>query len=365
MKNPLDKLRKRGAYKAAGVDIDAQERALERVKELAARTHTAGVLSGVGGFGGLFEPDLSDHETPVLVASADGVGTKLAVARRVGDYSSVGRDLVNHCVNDVLVQGARPLFFLDYVASGRLDADVLVELVRGVANGCRDNGCALLGGETAEMPGFYGEGDYELVGFVVGVVDRAAVLGPDRVAVGDVLVGLPSAGLHTNGYSLARRVVFDKLGLEPADPAPWVTRGRRTVGQELLAPHLSYLKPLTPLLRHPGLHALAHVTGGGLTDNLPRVLPADSHAEVRVGAWEIPEIFPFLQDEGEVDDDEMLRVFNMGVGLVAVVAPDALGEIVASLRAGDQRSFVIGSVKKGGSGVVYDMERSEELGLEG
>lgn len=362
MKNPLDKLRKRSAYKEAGVDIDAQERALSRVKELVAKTRTAGVLSEVGGFGGLFRPDLSEIADPVLVASADGVGTKLAVARRAGDFSTVGRDLVNHCVNDILVQGARPLFFLDYVGAGRLEPDSMVDLVRGVADGCRENGCALLGGETAEMPGFYQEGDYELVGFIVGIVDRAALLDGSRVVAGDVLVGLPSAGLHTNGYSLARRVVFDQLGLGPNDPAPWVSRGRRTVAQELLAPHLSYLKPLTPLLRHPGLHALAHVTGGGLTDNLPRVLPAKTHAAVRFGTWEVPEIFPFLQDEGEVDDEEMLRVFNMGLGLVAVVAADALGEFLASLRASEQRAWVVGKVEKGGSGVIYDLERGAANG---
>ncbi|HMB53464.1 MAG TPA: phosphoribosylformylglycinamidine cyclo-ligase [Thermoanaerobaculia bacterium] len=366
MGNPLDRLRKgggkkRSAYKDAGVDIDAQDRALDKVKELVAKTRTAGVLSEVGGFGGLFRPDLSECADPVLVASSDGVGTKLEVARRAGDFSTVGRDLVNHCVNDILVQGALPLFFLDYVGAGKIEPDSMVELVRGVADGCRENGCALLGGETAEMPGFYREGDYELAGFIVGLVDRAAILDGSRVAAGDVLVGLPSAGLHTNGYSLARRVVFEKLGLEPGDPAPWVSRGRRSVADELLAPHLSYLKPLKPLLRHPGLHALAHVTGGGLTDNLPRVLPPDTHAVVRFGAWEVPEIFPFLQDEGEVDDDEMLRVFNMGIGMVAIVERDALGEILASLRASEQRSFVIGKVDKGGSGVSYDLERSGEL----
>ena len=365
MANPLDRLRlgggkKRSAYKDAGVDIDAQERALERVKDLVGKTRTAGVLSEVGGFGGLFRPDLSECDEPVLVASADGVGTKLAVARRAGDFSTVGRDLVNHCVNDVLVQGAVPLFFLDYVGTGKLEPQAMVELVRGVADGCRDNGCALLGGETAEMPGFYQPGDYELVGFVVGLVDRAAILDGSRVAAGDVLVGLPSAGLHTNGYSLARRVVFDRLGLEVGDSAPWLSRGRRTVAEELLAPHLSYLKPLRPLLRHPGLHALAHITGGGLTDNLPRVLPAKTHAAVRFGSWEVPPIFPFLQEEGEVDDDEMLRVFNMGIGMVAIVDRDALGEILASLRASEQRAFVIGKVGKGGTGVVYELERSGE-----
>ena len=347
-------VRRGSAYKEAGVDIDAQERALARVKELARNTFTAGVLTEVGGFGGLFRPDLEGCEEPVLVASADGVGTKLVVARLAGDLSTVGRDLVNHCVNDVLVQGGQPLFFLDYVGTGRLEPQAMVELVRGVADGCRENGCALLGGETAEMPGLYAAGDWELVGFIVGLADRGSLLGAERVEPGDVLVGLLSAGLHTNGYSLARRVVFADSGLEPDSPAPWVSGPRRSVAQELLAPHLSYLKPLSPLLRHPGLHALAHVTGGGMTDNLPRVLPDGTHARVLLGTWEVPPIFTWLQERGEVEDEEMLRVFNLGVGMVLVVAAADLGEILASLRASGQRGFVMGSVGKGGSGVVYD-----------
>jgi phosphoribosylformylglycinamidine cyclo-ligase len=349
------------AYAAAGVDIDAQERALARVRKLARKTFTAGVLSEIGGFGGLFRPDLAGLAEPVLVASADGVGTKLAVARLAGDFSTVGRDLVNHCVNDVLVQGARPLFFLDYVGAGRLEPEAMVALVSGVAAGCRENGCALLGGETAEMPGFYQPGDYELVGFIVGLVDRGAILDGSRVRPADVLVALPSAGLHTNGYSLARRILFERLGLAVGAPAPWAAGGagrrrrRPTVGEELLAPHLSYLRPLAPLLRHPGLRALAHVTGGGLTDNLPRVLPPGTRAEIRVGSWEIPEIFHFLQEAGEVASEEMFRVFNMGVGMVALVAPEALREVLAALRRGGVRGAPIGTVQKGGGGVVYDL----------
>jgi phosphoribosylformylglycinamidine cyclo-ligase len=346
------------AYARAGVDIDAQERALAEVKKLARKTFTPGVLSEIGGFGGLYRPDLTGIGEPVLVASADGVGTKLAVARMAGDFSTVGRDLVNHCVNDVLVQGARPLFFLDYVGAGTLEPAKMVELVAGLAAACRDNGCALLGGETAEMPGFYQPGDYELVGFIVGLVDRAAILDGSRVEPRDVLVGLPSAGLHTNGYSLARRIVFETRGLGVGDPAPWSERrGRRrpTVGAELLAPHLSYLRPLAPLLRHPGLHALAHVTGGGLTDNLPRVLPRGCRAEIRVGSWPIPELFHWLQEQGGVESDEMFRVFNMGVGMVALVAPGALRDVLAALRAAGQRAWPIGTVQEGGRGVVYDL----------
>ncbi|HSL82658.1 MAG TPA: phosphoribosylformylglycinamidine cyclo-ligase, partial [Thermoanaerobaculia bacterium] len=333
----------RSAYAAAGVDIDAQAAGLREVKELARATFTDGVLTEIGSFGGLFRPDLSGLEEPVLVASADGVGTKLMIARMAGDYSTVGRDLVNHCVNDVLVQGARPLFFLDYVGAGVLEPKAMVSLVAGVARGCRENGCALLGGETAEMPGFYREGDYELVGFVVGLVDRKAILpraGDEHgVRPGDVLVGLPSAGLHTNGYSLARKVLFERLGLGLGVTIPnaRADAAKRTVGELLLSPHLSYLRGVVPLLGYRGLHALAHVTGGGLTDNLPRVLPSGTHAAVRFGTGEVPELFHLLQEHGEVDTEEMLRVFNMGVGMVLVMDRNALREALEALRRGGQR----------------------------
>ncbi|HWM92436.1 MAG TPA: phosphoribosylformylglycinamidine cyclo-ligase [Thermoanaerobaculia bacterium] len=345
---------KTSAYAKAGVDIDAQEKGLARVKKLARSTFTPGVLTEIGSFGGLFRPDLSGMTEPVLVASADGVGTKLVVARMMEDYSSVGRDLVNHCVNDILVQGAEPLFFLDYLGAGVLDPGKMVELVEGVAQGCRENGCALLGGETAEMPGFYQPGDYELVGFIVGIVDRPKVLDGSKIASGDVLVGLPSSGLHTNGYSLARQILFDTLGLSVRDRAPW--QSKRTVGEVLVEPHLSYLKALRPLLGHRALHGMAHITGGGLTDNLPRILPRDTHALIRVGSWPLPELFHFLQEKGEVDAGEMFRVFNMGIGMVLAVEPAGLAEALALLRSTGQRSFLIGTVQKGGSGVVYDLE---------
>jgi phosphoribosylformylglycinamidine cyclo-ligase len=341
------------AYAASGVDIDAQERGLAKIKKLAKSTFTKGVLSEIGSFGGMFRPDLSGLAEPVLVASADGVGTKLAVAREMDDFSTVGRDLVNHCVNDILVQGALPLFFLDYLGAGKLDPAKMAELVGGVADGCKENGCALLGGETAEMPGFYQPGDYELAGFIVGMVDRGHILDGSRVAPGDVLVGLSSTGLHTNGYSLARRILFERLGLTPSSKAPWAKK--RTVGQELLAVHRSYLKALSPILRHPALHALAHITGGGLTDNLPRVLPKNTRAEIRVGAWEIPEIFHFLEEQGEVPADEMFRVFNMGVGMVVVAGQDGLRDLLAALRKAGEKPFLIGTVQQGGSGVVYNL----------
>jgi phosphoribosylformylglycinamidine cyclo-ligase len=342
-----------GAYRAAGVDIDAQETALREVKKLARSTFTAGVLSEIGSFGGLFRLTLAGLSEPVLVASADGVGTKLLVAQLAGTYSTVGQDLVNHCVNDILVQGAEPLFFLDYVGAGVLEPGKMVELVRGVAAGCSANGCALLGGETAEMPGLYQPGDYELVGFIVGIVDRPRLLDGSRVVAGSVLVSLPSAGLHTNGYSLARRILFERGGLKIGDRAPWARNG--TVGERLLDPHLSYLAPLRPLLGHPALRGMAHITGGGLTDNLPRILPGDCHAEIRVGSWEIPALFIYLAEHGGVETEEMFRVFNMGVGMVLAVDPNGLREVLARLRDAGQRAFVIGSVQPGGSGVVYDL----------
>lgn len=344
----------KSSYRDAGVDIDAQDRALAEVKKLVASTRIPGVLSELGSFGGLFRPDLSGMKEPVLVASADGVGTKLAVARMAGDFSTIGHDLVNHCVNDILVQGAVPLFFLDYVGTGKLEPAAVVQLVAGVAAGCRENGCALLGGETAEMPGFYQPGDYELVGFIVGMVDRATLLDGSRVKAGDLLLGLPSAGLHTNGYSLARKILFERLGLRVDEAVPGLV-DRRPVGRLLLEPHLSYLRPLRPLLGHPALHAMAHITGGGLTDNLPRILPPDTCAHLRVGSWEVPELFLALHEHGDVDDEEMFRVFNMGLGMVLAVAPHGVAEVLRLLRQESQKAFPVGTVQAGGRGVVYDL----------
>ena len=344
----------RSAYAEAGVDIDTQDEALDRVKKLVRKTFTRGVLSDVGNFGGLFRPELAGMEEPVLVASADGVGTKLMVARMVGDYSTVGRDLVSHCVNDILVQGARPLFFLDYVGAGVLEPRAMEELVRGVAEACRENGCALLGGETAEMPGFYEEGDYELVGFIVGMVDRRKIFDGSRVEKRDLILGLPASGLHTNGYSLARRVFFEIMGLEPGDRVPG-SESKQPIGRRLLEPHLSYLPAIEPLLDHPALRAMAHITGGGLTDNLPRVLPKKLLASIRLGSWEIPEIFHLLQEHGDISTEEMFRVFNMGIGMCLIVDPEGAGEILGTLREKGHKAVPIGTVQKGKRGVVYDL----------
>jgi len=336
------------AYARAGVSIDAQDEALREVGRIVRTTFTPGVLSELGSFGGLFRPDLRGMDEPVLVASADGVGTKLMVAHMAGDYSTVGYDLVNHCTNDILVQGAVPLFFLDYVGAGVLEPRTMADLVGGVARGCRENGCALLGGETAEMPGFYQKGDYELVGTIVGIVDKKAVIDGSRVRAGDVLLGLPSAGLHTNGFSLARRVFFDVLGMGLDDIVPGA--GDATLREHLLAPHLTYLPAVRPLLGQDALHGLAHITGGGLTDNVPRVLPESLQARIRTASWEVPGVFQAIARHGEVGTAEMYRVFNMGIGLVLIVASEEAERVRSELDA-----IPIGKVEEGDGGVVYDV----------
>jgi len=337
-------------YRDAGVDIDAQDRALAKIKEQVKSTRTDGVLSELGNFGGLFAPDLRAYEQPVLVSSADGVGTKLKVAFETGVHDTVGRDLVNHCVNDILVQGARPLFFLDYVATGKLDPEVLASVVAGVARGCRESGCALLGGETAEMPGFYADGEYDVAGFVVGLVDRAKVLDGTAVAAGDRLYALPSSGLHTNGFSLARKVFFEIAGLN-VDTR--VESLGATVGETLLAEHRCYLHALEGPLDAGRVRALAHITGGGLTDNLPRVLPAGTAARIELGSWPVPPLFEFLEREGRIEQAEMFRAFNMGVGMVVVAAPEAAADLEAQLGAAGETFHVIGEVVAGPGEVTY------------
>ena len=304
-------------YRTAGVDIDEADRALDRIRPLVASTRRPEVLSDVGSFGGLFRLNTAGFDRPVLVASTDGVGTKLRVARDAGRHEVPGYDLVSHCINDILVQGAEPLFFLDYLAMGRLDADVAEGVIRGIANACREFGVALLGGETAEMPGFYPGGDYDLAGTIVGVVEEACILDGHSAVPGDVLIGLPSSGLHTNGYSLARAIVFERLGLGIDDLLPGLDV---TAADALLAPHRCYLPEFRPLLRHRSLRALAHITGGGISDNLPRVLPRGTSAEVNLDSFRLPPLFRLLADAGRIAEGEMLRTFNCGVGLIAVVA---------------------------------------------
>lgn len=336
-------------YRDAGVDIDAQDEALRRIKAAVRGTRTRGVLSDLGSFGGLFEPDLAGFERPVLVSSADGVGTKLKAAFLAGIHDTVGRDLVNHCVNDILVQGARPLFFLDYIASGHLDPAVLAAVVAGVARGCRENGCALLGGETAEMPGFYAAGEYDVAGFIVGLVDRPRLLDGSAVRVGDVLVGLPSAGLHTNGYSLARKVFLEVAGLAIDDTVDGLGQ---TVGQLLLTEHRSYLRALAEPATL-GVHALAHITGGGLTDNLPRVLPRGCSARIDTAGWTVPPLFCYIAERGGVAAAEMFRTFNMGIGMVAIVSAADVSNLEAHLDGLDEANMRIGEVIAGDGGVRY------------
>jgi len=338
-------------YKHSGVDIEAGNAAVQRIKELARSTFTPGVLSEIGTFGGLFHLDAARYRDPVLVASADGVGTKLKVAFLSGRHDTVGCDLVNHCVNDILVQGARPLFFLDYLATGRLSPETAAAIVTGIARACRENGCALLGGETAEMPGFYAEGEYDLAGFIVGVVERDRIIDGRSIRPGDLLIGIPSSGLHTNGYSLARRIVFNRLNLNVDSFVPEIGS---TVGEALLRMHRSYLRLLEPLLDEGRLLGLAHITGGGITDNLPRILPAGSAALIRRSAWEVPSIFRFLQEAGEVPIEDMYRTFNMGIGLIAACRrADADGLLATLAAAGEPGVRVIGEIVAGEPNVTY------------
>ncbi|MQA30091.1 MAG: phosphoribosylformylglycinamidine cyclo-ligase [Luteitalea sp.] len=337
-------------YRRSGVDIDAGNETVRRIRSLARSTFTPGVLSEIGSFGGLFRLDHGALREPVLVSSADGVGTKLKVAFMTGRHDTVGADLVNHCVNDILVQGARPLFFLDYLATGRLSPDVAEQVVAGVARGCRDNGCALLGGETAEMPGFYADGEYDIAGFIVGIVDREKLIDGGSIVPGDSLVGLPSSGLHTNGYSLARHVFFDVCGLTPNTP---VRELRATVGDALLAPHRSYLSAVQPLLESSLAKGLAHITGGGITENLPRVLPDGCAAEIDLGSWEVPRVFRYIQDRGRIAEAEMFRAFNMGVGLILVCAAQEQPLVVECLTRCGERPMILGRVVPGDRDVRY------------
>jgi phosphoribosylformylglycinamidine cyclo-ligase len=332
-------------YKASGVDIDAGNETVRRIRGLARSTFTSGVLSEIGSFGGLFRLEPGQYREPVLVASADGVGTKLKVAFLAQRHDTIGRDLVNHCVNDILVQGAEPLFFLDYLATGRLSPVIAESIVGGIASACRDSGCALLGGETAEMPGFYRDGEYDVAGFIVGAVDRPHLITGRTIAVGDVLVGVPSSGLHTNGYSLARRVVFDTLRLDVDSYVPELSR---TVGDALLEPHRSYLPIIKPILDGGRIKGMAHITGGGITDNLPRVLPHGTAAVVDTSAWEVPPIFTWLQRGGDIPRDDMLRTFNMGVGLIIVTSRDHAEALIDELAArGGRHARVIGEIVPG------------------
>jgi phosphoribosylformylglycinamidine cyclo-ligase len=333
-------------YQDAGVNIDNANAAVKRIRGLARATYTPGVLSDIGSFGGMFACDFGMKE-PVLVSSTDGVGTKLKIAMMMNRHNTVGADLVNHCVNDILVQGAKPLFFMDYFATGKLDPDVVVSVVEGIANGCKAAGIALLGGETAEMPGFYAEGDYDIAGFIVGVVDRAKIIDGKSIRHGDILIGLPSAGLHTNGYSLARKLFFEVAGLK-ADSS--VEGLEKTVGEELLKPHINYEPILRKALAARLIEGLAHITGGGLTENLDRILPPGCGAQIQLGSWPVLPLCQVMARIGRIEQAEMLRATNMGIGMVAVVRPANVAAFAATL---ETPYYSIGQIIPGEPKVSY------------
>lgn len=340
----------RWTYRKAGVDIAAGNEAVRRLAPLAAATRRPGVLGGIGGFGGLFAVP-SRYRRPVLVASTDGVGTKLKIAFALDRHDTVGVDLVAMSVNDILVQGAEPLFFLDYIACGKLRPGRIAELVKGIAEGCLQAGCALLGGETAEMPGFYRPGEYDLAGFAVGAAERGRLIDGSGIRPGDLLIGLPSSGLHSNGYSLARAVVEARWGR-----SAWRRKlpgDGRTVGEAFLAPTRIYVNPVLGLLRRHAVGGVVHLTGGGWTENIPRVLPAGCAAAVELGSWPVPPLFSFLQSEGRIGADEMLRTFNLGIGLILVARPAAAEGLVRALRRRGEACHVVGAVVRGSRRVVY------------
>lgn len=337
-------------YADAGVDITGGDRAKERIKFLAQKTFNRNVLGGIGGFGALFRLDLQKFKNPILVSSADGVGTKLKVAFELGMHHTVGADLVNHCVNDIGVQGAVPLFFLDYFASGKLEAQVTEAVVTGLAEACKANGCALIGGETAQMPGFYTDGEYDLAGFIVGAVDREKMVTGAEIKPGDVLIGLPSTGLHTNGYSLARKLLFEVAGYKSTQ---YVTAIKEKAGAALMKTHRSYLHVIQKLVGAGLTTGMAHITGGGITENLPRILPKGTAAQIEMGSWPVLPIFEHLRELGKVSEDEMMRTFNMGVGLIAAIPAEKFTRAKNTLDRAEEKFYVIGRVVKGDRRVQY------------
>ena len=338
------------SYADAGVDITSGDRAKQRIKMLARKTFNKNVLSEIGGFGGLFALDLAKFPDPVLVSSADGVGTKLKVAFELGIHHTVGADLVNHCVNDIAVQGATPLFFLDYLATGALEGNVVETVVQGISEACRANGCALIGGETAQMPGFYNAGEYDLAGFIVGAANRNQILTGSSIQVGDVLLGLPSNGLHTNGYSLARKLLFD---VAKYTPDQYINELKDKTGAALMRTHRSYLGVIRKLTGGDVVSGMAHITGGGMTENLPRILPKGMGAQIDLASWQTPPLFEHLQKLGNVEQDEMLRTFNMGIGLIAVIPAEKIKKAKAILNRANERHCIIGRISRGDRKVSY------------
>jgi phosphoribosylformylglycinamidine cyclo-ligase len=328
-------------YRGAGVDIDAGNKFVDLIRPLVRKTFRPEVVTDIGGFGGLFALKGRKYKNPILVASTDGVGTKLKVAFMTGRHDTVGIDLVAMCVNDVVVQGAEPLFLLDYLATGRISLAVSTQIVRGVARGCLQAGCALIGGETAEMPSFYREGEYDLAGFTVGIVEKGKVIDGSAIRPGDRLVGIASSGLHSNGYSLARKVFFGRMKLKPGSRVKGLAR---SIGEELLVPTKIYVRPLLDLLKRFRIRGMAHITGGGITDNLPRVIPPDCKAVIRMDSWPVPPIFRVLQDAGNVAEEEMLRTFNNGIGMILAVPAGEVRGVIARLRRWKEKAYPIGEI---------------------
>lgn len=347
----MEGVEKKLTYASAGVDIDAGSRAVDLMRESVRSTFRPGVLADIGGFGGLFALDAARFRAPVLVSGTDGVGTKLRVAMMAGRHDTIGIDAVAMCVNDILAQGAEPLFFLDYLAVGRLVPEKVAAVVGGVAEGCRRAGCALIGGETAEMPGFYGDDEYDIAGFAVGVVEKSLIIDGSEIRPGDALVGLPSSGLHSNGYSLARKVFFEIAG---HDVGTYIEELGRTVGEELLEPTRIYAKTLLPLLGRYRIKGMAHITGGGLTENIPRILPVGTAAAIDRKTWKVPPVFELIRRTGGIDEGEMLKTFNMGVGMVLAAGPEDAGRLMGDIREAGQDAFILGEVIESGTRqVVY------------
>ncbi len=343
---------KQKAYARAGVDIDLGNKVKATLPQLLAATHRPGVLGKIGGFGGLFALDIRKYREPVLVSSVDGVGTKLKIAFAIGRHDTIGQDLVNHCVNDIAVLGAEPLFFLDYLGTGKLEPKVFTAILRGFATACAENHCALIGGETAQMPGFYAPGEYDVSGTIVGVVEKSRILDGKSIRAGDAVIGLASSGLHTNGYSLARKIFFEQLKLKPSARLPGL---RGSIGQELLKVHVSY-GPLTQKLLQKfngakkqdwAVKGLAHITGGGFIDNIPRILPRTCDVVIRKGSWEVLPVFQIIQEQGNVSEHELYQVFNMGIGMVVVTSAAKAGEVLRFIKAQGQKAWVIGKVVRG------------------
>lgn len=340
-------------YSDAGVNITVAQEAKRRIAAMAGKTFRRGVLAPIGGFGGLFQLDRKRWRDPVLVASADGVGTKLKIAFATGVHSTVGADILNHCVNDILTQGAEPLFFLDYLAMGKLDAHVVEQVIEGMSLAAKKSGCSLIGGETAEMPDFYADGEYDLAGFIVGAVERKMQLDPRNVRPGDVLLALGSSGLHTNGYSLARKLVF---GTAKLDPDTYVAEVHNKIGAELLKPHRAYWPLLRNVVARGWVSSMAHITGGGITENLPRALPKNVQAVVELGSWPVPPIFLYLARLGKIEPAEMLRTFNLGAGMILVVPAKHVARVEAELRRRRERFYLVGRIERavrGRARVIY------------